>query len=469
MSPINPFEYKSFQALPEDEKKNYKPTTEDGFVRVSAVENIELTHQLAFIEDKAYKVLKQELAKEPILDYKELVDVLKDQSSSKPKKKIAYDEKSKIAEKLRQIADVKRLQGSYDIDTEVSEAMSAIYTKLTYSEAFNKTILQEIKDDDIEVISHYLLDKKITDHLGDLIKKLTSQESVIKVIELCQNDVSATCKLINKIDNLEVAISYYSKIITQENLEYSEKIVLESTGKELIDKLIKTNKKDIIVSLVKEGVLKLSYCEKRMPVFEDNQEQLLEMIQYGDTIESVAQVLKFFANQEMVSQFVEKLRQDKNFFKFLKESDREVAKLLCEKLNVALLKDPQVSILSDLTPNEFNQYSNQEEGTNKFVVSIDSNNQYVVAFDSMKVRKNHQDIFKAISWRGLSDNFKSGGYLSLVEKEGIITITMCQNSGDYGCYSQSLMEHFRSSLEQELKSKFKDREIKLVIEQSRGY
>ncbi|MSU45069.1 MAG: hypothetical protein EXS47_00330 [Candidatus Zambryskibacteria bacterium] len=442
--------FRTYDELPEEERGKYKKISKKGdFVEVTAIENIEVAHRIANIENETFNTLN-EMIRQSGISVEEIITKLEN-------KNLPYDEKNRMRELLFQNADLQRMRGQ-PIDTRIEDILKKTYTNLSYSDLLKDRLKKEVEVGDAEVIGELLKDEKFRAD-WTILKKLTNDDERKLAFNICKERITSACSVIDVVQDIDLALEMYHETLAYADDEsHSDRYNLESAGGKLANKLFNSGAIERLVDLVRSGTFKLSYCKDFIHKFGDKPDIIVEMVRNSSSFDDISHAIKFVVDSELITQ----LSKDSNGFKKLKPDEVERVSKYLEQVAAALNAEPEITTLADLIDDEPDQYHDLMQAKNKFVVGI-QNGKYVIAWSNVKIHEYHKDIFARI---GRVD-VKSGGYISLNKKDGKIAIRMEQSSGDFGVYSRELLEHYRTQIKKALTDALGTEEIELDIQVSR--
>ena len=445
--------FSTYSGLPEEEKPKYKSLNEEGdFVERSSVEDPEVAHRLAHLENEAFGVLETSVSQRDISNT-EIIERLGD-------KKLPYNERNRLQEMLFESADLARLKGNA-IDSELAEVLKKSYTRLRYSKILREKVIEGISVGDTDAIGEILKDDKMAADFR-LLGKLTNDEERGKAFAVCKERLDSSCSIIDKVEDIDQALAMYSEALKLvDPKSYSDTYVIESTGKQLANKLFDADATRRIVELVNTEIFSLPQCKDFLHRFGSEPEVIMELIINAKKVEDVYYALKFVTNPELLTQ----LAEDTTRLTSLTDEQRGSVAGYSKEIADAIAKEPEIITLSGFKEDKDPEFGDAKEPQNKFVVGI-HRGQYVIAWSNMEESEYHRNIFEKI---GFGLDVKSGGYIGIGESEGKKQIRMVRSSSDYGCYSRELLEHYRAAIEKSLKEVLGDEPFELVIKISSDY
>lgn len=445
---------RTYGELPEEDKNKFKQVDkEGGFVGKEAVEDREVAHRIALLENDAFGELEENIERNG-LSVSEIIEKL-------GAKELKYDEKRELQDLLFQNADLARLKGS-PIDDKLEEILKKSYATLSYSKTLTKKIVDGIEKGDVDVIGEALKDEKITSN-WELIYKLTDDDQRHKTFTICKERIHSACSIIDKVEDSDLAVKMYSETLRIADKEsYSDASDLKSSGRKLAEKLFDGGKTEQLVDLVEDGVLTLYHCEKIIHQFGDEQKTIVDFIKNSDDIKAIRHAMKFITDKQLLSELE---TSSDNLVKLNEKERTEVAEFAGGVVR-ALDIEPEIIVLSELKKDEFDRDFGKKVAKNKFVVGIDRRTgKYVLAASNMGATEYHRDIFEKIS----PTIAKSGGYIGVEEEDGKAKVRIVRSSGDYGFYSKELLEHYRPFIVNKLQDVLRSENIDLSISESSDY
>lgn len=445
---------RTYSQLPEEEKKNFKQVGKDGgFVRKEAVEDYEVAHRIALLENDAFGELEESIERSG-LSVNEIIEKLGTEE-------LKYDEKRKLLDLLFQNADLARLKGS-PIDDKLGEILKKTYVTLSYSEVLTKKIVDGIEEGDVNALGEVLKDEKIKSN-WKLMDKVLDDNQRQAVFAICKERISSACLIIATVDDLDLAVKMYSEALTLADKEsYSDSSSLTSIGSQLVEKLFKGGRNQQLVELVGEGVLTLSHCEKIIHKLGNEQKTIINFIKNSDDIRTIRYALKFITDKQLLSELEE---GSDSLVKLSNKERVEVAEFAGGVMR-ALDSEPEIIVLSELHKDEFDKDFGNRVAKNKFVVGIDRRTgKYVLAASNVGANEYHRNIFQNIS----PTIAQSGGYIGVEEESGKTKVRMVRSSGDYGFYSKELLEHYRPFIVTALQDVLRSQNVDLSISESSDY
>ncbi len=444
---------KAYNELPEGEKEKYKPSDEEGgFVEKGAVESLEVAHRLALLENEAFGELSESV-RDCGLSVDDIIDKLNQEE-------LDYDEEYKLQDLLFQNTDLQRLKGD-SVDEQVKEILKKLHISFQYSKILTKKIAKGIQIGDVEVIGEALKDVKLNEDY-DIVRKLENDEQLAGAFEICKQRIHAACVVIDRVEDPNLATEMYIEAFSiSDKKSYSDKYALDSTAKKLAEKLYESNAREKLMDLVKTDIFRLTYFKDFMFNFGKDQKYIIDLVNNSNNAEDVYSPLKFVTEPDLLDELI----HNEESFSNLKDEERKEVLGFIETISGALKGGPNIVMLSNLKndkPSEFDK--NRTEARNKFVVGI-SDGKYVVAMSNMDQHEYHRNIFDAIG----GAQMKSGGYLGLEEVEGKTVVRMVRSSGDFGFYSQELLERYRPQIEEALGEALETKDFDLIIKTSSQY
>ena len=453
MSEFNPKEFKSFTDLPDEEKPNFQELGDGGFVRQEVEKNSEVAYRMGMAEDQIINTLRHEL---------EAGDVSKDEALTRYQEageKYDYKNQRLYGEILRKYSDIEFLLSGKDHDEATKQAFKKRFDSLGYSEDTQSSFLENLDPQDLEVVSRLLLDKRFTRN-GELVKLLESEKSIEAVFDYVKDkDISVVALLIDKSKDKGFkirALREISEIVNslssseKRDVEYHLNLIQANLAKYLI---LSGNHTDLF-DLIENGLIKAESANGFLHEI-GSDDVLYQLAVKTSNIQTVIRIFKFTADPAIFTKIVETQAAE---FKNLDESHKAEVLKMAEKYLNALNSDPQVfeadRLLSD---------------RNKFVIGLATTNEgkYYISWSNTGSHEYHKDIFKSLQREfgiNISNDFRSGGYVQLGQKEGKAVVIFDSSSGDFGNYSHKVLERFKSKLQEALRNSLgKEVEIKIDI------
>jgi hypothetical protein len=455
---FNPFEYNSYKELPKNQKKNFKAIEDgSGFVLKNVEKNPEIAHRLAIIEDQAINALKQEIEINNLsLDNL----ILKYRSAGKNDD---YSEQEKILELLRQVSDYSILKGG-KYDEKAKREFKKNYEDLTYSEKTQNIIIDGISKTDLEVGGKLLVDDKFS-LKDELLEKIGDNDDLLKKLyNLTHDNLDVADLLVSKAENSDTKINILKDALkgigeikdSKKRNEKMENSSLNSIKRNVAEGLVRNEEYDTVLQLIEEGCLEVRNL--RGVVHAMNSDKFLyDLASKSSNSKEVVYLFKFIADAEI---FAEIVKNNGESLVKLPESEKQNIVVLAEKFLHALTHNPEIYQVGNL----------QEDTTNKFIVGISSeNNTIYIAWSNTADHEYHKDIFEALSrnsGKEFPEVLRSGGWLETSSEGNKIRLTFLRSSGDFGNYSQRVLEKFRENISAELQKQFENKEIELEIKVS---
>ena len=442
---------KNYNELPDEDKKKYKTINQEGdFVEVGVVEDPEVAHRIALLENEAFGELEESVKKSDI-SADEILEKLTG-------KRLDYDEKSALVELLLENADLQRLKGK-PIDDKIEAASKKVYFSFKYSSILTKKLVGGITAGDVSVVGELLKDEKLWADF-DIMRKLENDSQRLQSFEICKKRVKAACLIIDTTQDLESALKMYSEVLQLADKEsYSDSSDIEHSGGKLAGKLFESGDKKRLMDLVESDALQLSCLKRFLHFFGKEPQNIIDLVKSSRGVDDICYALKFVADPQLLSQ----LETEPGSLAKLKKEDREKVLAYARTIAKALVAGPKIIALSGEFKQDKTEFRHKSPH-NKFVVGIQGD-KYVIAWSNMDDYENHRDIFNTIG----KAEAKSGGYMGIDEQEDKIVIRIVRCSGDYGFYSKELLERFRGSIEKSFQSVLGGKKLELVIRESTEY
>lgn len=440
----------TFHELSEEEQARHKSINDRGdFVEKNAVEDLEVAHRIALLENEAFGELQESIQRSGIT-VEEIIAKLGGT-------KLGYDDRRKLQDLLFQHADLQRMRG-HSIDSQIAEPLKTAHAHLAYSEIMTKKLCDGVTPGDVKVIGEILKDAKIL-YAWQVLGKLENDEQRSAAFAICKTRIDAACSLLGQVEDTDAALAMYTEVIGLASKEsYSDTFNIENAGKRLSEKLFATGARHQLVDLIESGTFQISYYEKFLHLFGTDQQVILDMVKKSHSAEDDMVALKFVSDPELIAQ----LTADAETFPALAEEDRTRVAEYAHTVAQALNTEPEVYGLSELDVDARGDFGTAMEAKNKFVVGITSE-RYIIAWSNVKRREYHRQIFEDLP----PVSGKSGGYISMVEANGTVNIRMLRSSSDYGCYSREVLEHFRVPIEDALRRALEKKPFTLEIDTSK--
>ncbi|MCX6739890.1 MAG: hypothetical protein NTZ49_01520 [Candidatus Parcubacteria bacterium] len=449
---MKPGNFNTYSELTEDIKGKYKKINRKGdFVEKTAVENPEVAHRLALLENEAFGDLGESI-KQSNLSVEQIIEKLSQNG-------LSYDEKDKLKDLLFQHADLARLKGK-PIDDQLKDFLGKKYIDLSYSKILTDKLAKGIEAEDIEAMGELLKDEKIHANY-ELLRKLSDDTQRTELFKICKQRVSIACDIVDEIENMDLAIKMYTKIVKSADKDsYSDENDLKSTGEKIAKKLFKAGDIKRIVNLVKNKTLALGCCKEFLHKLGNEPTILIKLARCSSEPDDILYLLKFVSDVKLLGS----LKAEEKIFSSLTDEQRKKVTAYAGNIARALANEPEIVTLDPLKKDETGHYG-RKEAKNKFVVGV-GEGKYYIAWSNTDYFQYHRDIFeKALPHL----TAKSGGYIGLFEEEGKMKIRMTRSSGDYKFYSREVMEHFRKQIEAKLQQAYGDNfELQINISDDYG-
>ncbi len=450
---FNPDDYASFDELPEEQRINYEPL-EGGssFVCATVERNPETAHRLAIVEDRAINTLNQTLG-EANSTFEEVLEKYLEYC-----KNWDFDAKKETLETLKQFSDIDALKG-IEYNPAFVEACKKSYTEPTYSKKLQEIYLEEIDSTDLEVVAYLLKDKKFSQK-KELIG-VVNEEDIAGLYELVKSDLSAVKEIVVNISDSQLKLEIFkgavSPVEITDEADTNNPILkqINEMRSSVTKTLVDSGDYDSAIGLVREGYLEAKNFTYHLHRIESDQ-FLSDLAKASTTSEEVIGILRFIADETLLAEIVESKGAD-----FPKIEDKETIVKYASKLHKSLISDPEVFQADRLT------------GQNKFIFGIPSDqDQVFIGWSNTGSHGYHKDIFNSMSRRfGLEfpNRLRSGGYIKIssADEQGMVKVTFCDSSGDFGNYSKRIMEKFQDQIVEALKKHLNTENIELEIDTSR--
>lgn len=452
MTEFNPKEFKSFTELPDEEKPNFQQVEGGGFVRKEAEINPEVAHRMGMVEDQIINTLKHELEAGGLSKDEALVRY------NEAGEKYDYKNQRLYGDIIRKYSDVEFLLSGKDYDEATKQAFKKRYDQLGYSEKTQSSFLESIDQHDLEVISRLFLDKRFSKK-EDLTKRLEDESSIEIVFNHVKGkDISVVALLIDKSKDKDFkirAVKEISEIVN--SLDSTEKkdaeYRLNSIQASLAEYLILSGNHTDLFSLVESGLMKAELASSFLHKIESD-DVLYWLATRAQSLQAIIKIFKFTADPAIFAKIVETQAAE---FKNLDEKHRPDVIKMAEKYLGALNSEPQIFEADKLSDN------------NKFVIGITtgSEGRYYISWSNTSSHGYHKDIFKSLQMEfgvNIQNDFRSGGYIQLGQKDGKAVAIFDSSSGDFGNYSHKVLERFKIKLQEALVNSLgKEVEVKIDI------
>lgn len=438
MTKFNPKEFKSFTDLPEEERGNFQELEGDGFVKKEVETNPEVAHRMGMVEDQIINTLKHEL---------EASGVSREESFlrySEAGNKNDYKNQRLYGEMLKKYSDIEFLLSGKDYDEDIKQAFKKRYDSLGYSEKTQTSFIESVNPQDLEVISRLLTDKRFTKNV-DLVRLLEDESSIEAVFDYIKaKDFYVVAMLIDKSQDKDFKIRAFreiSEIINsldpaiKRGVEYH----LDSIQAKLAEYLILSGNQADFFNLVENGLMKVESANSFLHKIESD-EVLNWLATKSSNVKAVIIIFKFVADPAIFGKVIE--TQGVEFKNLDEQRKSEVIKLAEQYLN-ALNSGPQIFEADKLGDN------------NKFVIGITTNDEskYYISWSNTESHGYHKDIFESLQSKfriNINNDFRSGGYIQLGQKDGKTIAFFNSSSGDFGNYSHKVLERFKEKLKEAL-------------------
>lgn len=454
MTEFNPKEFRSFADLPEEKRGSFQELEGDGFVRKESEHNPEIARRMGSVEDQIINTLKHELEaggvskEEALLRYNEAGE------------KYDYKNQRLYGEVLKKYSDIEFLLSDKDYDEDTKQVFKKRYDPLGYSEKTQTTFIESVDSQDLEVISRLLTDRRFTKN-GDLIKLLDSELSIETVFDYVKSkDFSVVALLIDKSKSKDFKIRAFREISEIINsldsaAKKSEEYRFNSMQANLAKYLILSNDHVDFFNLVESGLIKTESADSFLHEIESD-EVLYWLATKALNAKAVTRIFKFVADPEIFKKVVETQGVE---FKNLEEQHKSNVIKIAEWYLSALNSEPQIFEADKLGDN------------NKFVIGITTNDEskYYISWSNTESHGYHKDIFESLQRKlrvSIGNDFRSGGYVQLGQKDGKTIAFFNSSSGDFGNYSHKVLERFREKLKEALGNSL-GAEVEVVVEISR--
>ena len=407
---------------------------------------------MGMVEDQIINTLKHEL---------EAGGLSKEEALSRYNEageKYDYKNQKLYGDVLRKFSDVEFLSSGKDYDEATKQAFKKRYDPLTYSEKTQSSFLENIDPQDLEVISRLLLDKKFAKN-GDLLKRLEDESSIETIFNYVKDkDINVVALLIEKSKDKDFkirALREISEIVNslgsteKRDAEYH----LNSIQASLAEYFILSGNHTDFFNLVEGGLMKVESANSFLHKIESD-DVLYWLATRTSNLKTIIRIFKFTANPAIFVKIIETQATD---FINLDERHKPNVLTMAGKYLNALNSEPQIF--------EADRLKDQ----NKFVIGVTTDNEgkYYISWSNTDSHGYHKDIFKSLQREfrvNIHDDFRSGGYIQLGQKDGKAVAIFDSSSGDFGNYSHKVMERFKSKLQEALGNSLgKEVEVKIDI------
>lgn len=434
-----------FEPSKTNHESSKSKSNKDPLMRKARITDPEIAHRLALLENEAIQELGESIKQENISIEKILKEMKNDNLNN--------DERRELRDRLFQIADLKRLEGK-PIDEHLAKVLKKSFTSLEYSKILTDKLIAQILPGDAAIVGEILRDGKMTSD-REMLTKLRNDQERFQAFKICSNRIEAACLIIDKIENIDIALSMYAKeleIAEEEEHLGSNKLI--NTGEKLAYRLFQTGNTDELIKQIEAGTITLLHCKDFIHLYGSNPQMIVCLIKNSDNVADICYALKFIPD----SQILNSLISEKNFFPKLNKNDTEEVNKCANEISNALGKKPAIFTLSNLKKDEYDKWAKKKLAQNKFIVGI-KKGQYIIAWGNIDEHENHQDIFNEL--RGVS--IRSGGFIGFEEENDLTKVRMVRSSGNYYFYSKELLEKYRTDIEAALRKTLNGKDIKLDI------
>lgn len=424
-------------------------------------ETNEVETRLAVIKEEAIKKVQESVSAQTI-GVDELVKRLLEENT-----KIPYAERSVLVQNLLQVADAKRAIGE-SMDEEVIKVLEKVYEQLAYSKLFQEELSLLLKNvNDPDLIGTMLSDEKFTNTFT-IASSLKTDEQRERAFAKCKQRVSVAAQLIQSSTDPVRALQLLREIPGLSLMTPDKRSIgLGMTPETIAQKLFKAEKIDVLIDAVKTGVIHLIEMK---PVINRLQEQpnvLLALAKEGHDIKGVEYLLKFLADPDQIQVLID---QGAEVFPNLSSEDAEKALRFAQTVKEALSKEPNLIPLGSFIPDQPSEFDETEmEARNKFVVGIDSNHTYCIAWGNMNNYAYHKDLFQRTAGSVGKLEPCGGGFVSFTEESDKVHIKLQRNSGDFGFYSYKVLQRFQEKIVEAMKKSYPGKQIEFTLEPSKAY
>lgn len=465
METFKPEQFKSYEELPEEKKPLFHAIEEGkGFVLKSVEKNPTTANHLAIIEDEAIGLLKQKIEYSGTsLD--DALSLYEDAAN-----KSNYDQKHTAKKYIAQFADLESLRGK-QIDPRVNELFKKHYESLNYSDTTEESFVRNLSIGDESTVVKILQDEKFVSQyrLIRKMKEFGSDESLRSIYKQSEGDTKITHLIIQAVDGADLKQEIFKDTIDSiKNIEdpklKNEKLKdyhIKAIKEEVVSTLVKSGSFNVLKELVRDNDLEAEDIKKFAHAISSD-EFLFDLCRSMKDEKSIIYMFKFIANKDVFAEII-----NNNGAQF--DVDDTIKGRVVDSARVflgALSADPGIKQMDDLHLTD-----DKDVGTNKFVVGVPlDENKFYMAWSNTDSHEYHKDIFKSLEStadKKFPESLRSGGYIDIQEKEDGIEAKLFSSSGDFGKYSNRVLETFKEEIAKALSSIFADKKINLRIEISR--
>lgn len=342
---------------------------------------------------------------------------------------------------------------------------------MKYSDTTEESFVRNLSVGDESTVVKILQDEKFVSQyrLIRKIKEFGLDESLRNIYKQSEGDTKIAHLIIQVVDSADLKQEIFKDTIDSiKNIKdpklKNEKLKdynIKAIKKEAVSALVKSSSFNVLRELVRDNDLKAEDIKEFAHTISSD-EFLFDLCRSMKDENSIIYMFKFIADKNVFSEII-----SNNGAQFdVDESTRghivDSARVFFEALNTK----PEIRQSGEL---HFTDDINV--GTNKFVVGIPSDeNRFYMAWSNTDDYEYHKDIFKvleSVSNKSFSDVLRSGGYVDIQEKEGDIEAKLFSSSGDFGKYSNRVLETFKEEIIKTLSNIFSGKNINLKIDVSR--
>ncbi len=376
--------------------------------------------------------------------------------------KLAYEEQKAIVGHVLEIADARRFAGD-SVDDRVKPVLDKLYKAFSYSEVYQTELIRPLTEQDPESIGSLLADQKFT-MTTDLERLLKTDEQRVRAFEMCKENLSVAALLILKVSDTDLALRLLGQLPRLREIpETKRPLAIGQTIESIASRLKTEGKIDALINAVQTGLIDLTEIKPVINQLQEEPERLIDLAKAARSVNGFTYALKFLADPKQIQSIVD---QGSAAVPHLSPEHAEEALGFAKKVQEALSKEPNLFDMSSLVPDEPNNFFKEEKDPkNKFVVGIDRQNSYCIAWGDIKTFNYHADLFRSIP----SVEKCGGGYISVQETPEGIQLQLKRDSSDFGFYSKAVLDRFQSPLLKALQDSFPGKKISLTIDRSGGY
>lgn len=445
MKNFDPREHASFSELPEEQKSNFQELDGGSFVRKSVEHNPELAQKLADIVDRTVGPLKEKL---------NTIGISEDEARSL--KTNAWGTGDQLSEnKYEQI-----LLAYKDARTFLSEGFVIKKDSYEpYSEIAQNILFDLINPQDIDVVNAVMVNRRFTKR-SDLIS-LMDNASIQKLYEtaITNNNDEVVAAIISGTQDKDFIIKVLRELSVTRDLRKSKIISTENILKAISSQLLKNGYQNEFFELCDEGLLGPEYAYLQ----EQSNDVLYKLAVRFKPLpwDHLNNPLCYIGDPAIFAKIIDTKGAD--FENVIKNKDHLIE--FAESRRVALESDPKIV-----------QVGKSLEKVNKFIVNLKT----PLAIDTVTKKRvidpvkggwlediaatrfrivwggmrsgggRHKDLFEKISSGEQIEGDTVGGYMNIEQTDDKAIIVFSGTSGDFGPYSNNILEHYRPQLEETL-------------------